>query len=126
VTLVDTSAWVEALRHDGRDDVRDVVAQLLTAGQAAICPMVALELWNGAGGEAERAKIRRLVGELPSLPITDDAWILAHALARAARVRGLTVPSTDLLISATARAHAVGLVHADRHFELLGDVEPRE
>ncbi len=124
MTLVDTSAWIEALRTDGREEIRTIVARLLGAGQAALCPMVALELWNGAGGEAERAKVRRLVETLHSLAVTPDAWDLANAWARTARERGVTVPATDILIAATAETHHVELAHADRHFEMIRSARP--
>lgn len=123
MTLVDTSAWVEALRRDGSEAVRRHVAELLTAGGAALCPMVVLELGNGAGDEEERAKIRRLVDELPSLEVTAGTWELAASLARSCRTRGVTVPPTDLVIAATARTHGAGLLHADRHFDLIDETE---
>ncbi|TVQ28900.1 MAG: PIN domain nuclease [Spirochaetaceae bacterium] len=119
VTLIDTSAWVEALRKDGTADVRARVAELLTAGQASLCPIVALELWNGAGGENERARVRRLVDELPCHEFTTAIWNRAYELARSCRSKGVTVPATDLLIAAAAQVHRVGLLHVDRHFDLI-------
>jgi predicted nucleic acid-binding protein len=81
--------------------------------------MVSLELWNGAGDQAERAKVRRLVQELPGLTISPDVWEHAADLAQKSRARGLTVPATDLIIASTARVHGVALLHADRHFDLI-------
>ncbi len=122
MTLVDTSAWIEALRTAGDEEVRARVAELLGAGQASLCPMVVLELWNGAGGEAEQKKIRSLVDELPCHEITADVWRRANSLARSCRHSGVTVPGTDILIAATAEVYQVRLLHADRHFTLINDV----
>lgn len=123
MTLIDTSAWIEALRSDGRHEVRSQVAGLLETGQAALCPMVTLELWNGAGGEAERAKLRRLTENLPSYEITHAAWARAVELATTARSKGVTVPATDIVIAATAAVHNLGLLHSDRHFDALHGLE---
>ena len=51
--LVDTSAWIDALRTDGDPAVRAEVRSLVSQGAALFCDMVLLELWNGARGEAE-------------------------------------------------------------------------
>ena len=126
MTLIDTSAWIEALRKEGSVEVRTRVAELLTAGHASLCPMVTLELWNGAGGESEQAKIRRLVDELASYEITVDVWNRAYELSRSCRSSGVTIPGTDLLIAATAQVYQVGLLHADRHFDLIAEVAAGE
>jgi hypothetical protein len=43
---VDTSSWIEALRLNGRENIRERVKLLLIDGLAAWCDMVAVELWN--------------------------------------------------------------------------------
>jgi len=119
VTLVDTSAWIDALRADGNQEVRRGVAELLTAGQAVLCDMVVLELWNGASGEEERAKLRRLCDTLRIYPVDGPVWEQAWTLAQRCRASGITVPATDLLMAATAHVNSLSLFHADEHFTLL-------
>lgn len=117
--LVDTSSWIHFLRPDGDPEVRARVERALKDGEACWCPIVSLELWNGAGGERERAVLRQFERVLAALAIDEAVWSLARALAREARRRGITVPATDLLISACARHHGAGLETADADFELL-------
>ena len=119
MTLVDTSAWIDALCTDGNQEIRRGVAELLTAGQAALCDMVVLELWNGAGGEEERAKLRRLFDTLRIYAVGWPVWERAGVLAQRCRAGGVTIPATDLLIATTARVHGLSLFHADEHFTLL-------
>ena len=119
MTLIDTSAWIEALRTDGDLEIRRAVSDLLSDGRAMLCDMVILELWNGARGKTERAQLQRIVDTLDTVPTTADAWSTAVKLARHCRERGVTIPATDLLISAVARHHRIELLHADRHFALL-------
>jgi predicted nucleic acid-binding protein len=57
--LIDTSAWIHALRADGDSAVASRVRALLEMGEAAWCPMVQLELWNGARGDRARRFPRR-------------------------------------------------------------------
>ena len=121
MTLIDTSAWVEALRRDGDEGVRSRVEGLLKAGHAILCDIVILELWNGARGEYERSKLRQITETLDRVPTTDAVWTMANSLATACRTQGITVPSTDLLIAATARVHRLDLLEADSHFRMIPD-----
>jgi predicted nucleic acid-binding protein len=119
MTLIDTSAWVEALRRDGDEDVRSRVGGLLKTGHAILCDIVILELWNGARGEYERSKLRQITETLDRVPTTDAVWTMANNLATACRTQGIAVPSTDLLIAATARVHRLALLEADSHFRMI-------
>lgn len=53
--LINTSCWVHALRRAGNPVIRARVKALMEAGEAAWCPPIRLELWNGVGA--------RLTGE---------------------------------------------------------------
>jgi predicted nucleic acid-binding protein len=100
--LVDTSSWIHFLRPDGDGDVRGRVESALRAGTARWCPLVRLELWNGAGGERERKVLREF--------------------ERA----GVTVPATDILIAACAGHHGAQLEHADGDFDAIARVSDRD
>ena len=117
MTLIDTSAWIEQLRRGGDAAVRRQVEALLGAGEAAWCPLVRLELWNGARGGEERTVLKEMEQTLPSLTIDGAVWDLAATLASRAREWGVTVPATDLLVASCARHHEVPLLHRDGHFE---------
>ncbi|MCY4483506.1 MAG: PIN domain-containing protein [Spirochaetaceae bacterium] len=117
MTLIDTSAWIEQLRRGGDAAVRRQVEALLGAGEAAWCPLVRLELWNGARGGEERTVLKEMEHTLPSLIIDGAVWDLAATLASRAREGGISVPATDLLVASCARHHEVPLLHRDGHFE---------
>ncbi|MEO8623177.1 MAG: PIN domain-containing protein [bacterium] len=122
MVLVDTSSWIHFLRTSGDAGVRARVVAALEAGEARWCPMVRLELWNGAGGERERKVLREFERLIPELEISDDVWNVAYDMGRRCRAAGVTVPATDLLIAACARFHGAGLEHADSDFDLIAKV----
>jgi len=107
---------------DGDPAVKARVAGLLESGEAAWCPMVRLELWNGARGAHERRVLADMERELPELAIDADVWAAACVLAGEARKKGKTVPSTDILVVACAFQHDVDIEHADSHFEVLKSI----
>ena len=122
MVLVDTSSWIHFLRPDGDSVVQARVDGLLRAGTACWCPLVRLELWNGAGGERERKVLREFERLVPELAITADVWNEACDLARRCRAGGVTVPATDLLIAACARHHGAQLEQSDADFEAIARV----
>ena len=117
--LIDSSAWIEALRPDGEEDLRREVRALIEDGAAVFCDLVLLELWNGARGEAEQRYLESLEEELETLPTTAEVWRRSRELARSCRTAGLTVPATDLLVASCAAHHGASLLHRDRHFDRI-------
>ena len=117
--LVDSSSWIHLLRPQGDPDVRRRVENALQSGKACWCPLIQLELWNGAGGHQEKKVLREFAAVLPELPVTDGVWQLAYELARQARKRGITIPAGDLVIAACAQYHQAGLETADSDFARL-------
>lgn len=122
MVLVDSSSWIHFLRPNGDPAVRARVEAALTGGDAAWCPLVRLELWNGAGGVRERRILRDFEAVLPELAIDEEVWSVAYELARRARAAGVSVPATDIVIASCARRHGVELETADADFERLASV----
>lgn len=67
--LVDTSAWIDALRRDGNPAVRSSVRAATAEGRAVFCDLVLLELWNGAHGPGEQRVLRELERDLKRSPL---------------------------------------------------------
>jgi predicted nucleic acid-binding protein len=88
--------------------------------------MVLVELWNGARGAAEQKVLRDLEQLVENVPTTDAVWAEARQLARDSRAAGFTCPATDVLIAACARHHGLEILHRDRHFDLLSQVQGRK
>jgi predicted nucleic acid-binding protein len=126
MVLVDTSSWIHFLRPDGDGGVRSRVEAALRAGTVRWCPLVRLELWNGAGGERERKVLREFERLIPELSIDAEVWSDACDLARRCRAAGVTVPASDVLIASCARHHGVDLEHADADFDAIARVLARD
>ena len=119
MTLIDTSSWIHLLRPNGDPGARGRVEAALNAGDACWCPIIQLELWNGARGEHEKRVLRNFAAALPELPINEDVWSAAYELARRARAKGVTVPATDVAIAACAQVHGTALESTDSDFQWL-------
>ena len=95
-------------------------------GEACWCPLVQLELWNGARGHREAKMLRHLESVLVSLPMDEEVWVRAWSLARRARSRGVTVPAADIAIAACAHRHGAAIESVDGDFERLAVLGPAD
>jgi len=119
LTLIDTSAWILALRKDGSAQARSDIGRLIDKDLAATAGIVKLELLCGARTKAEYKELKEDLEALVQLQITKETWDRASDLAYRLRRKGLTVPSADVLIAAVAVENGCNLIHADRHFDLM-------
>ena len=119
--LVDTSAWLFALRRDFIPVVKDRIDHLLKENAIITTGIIKLEI---LGGTKTQKEFQRLKTRLDALDIveTDTAlWEEAYGLAFKLRRKGITVPYTDILIAASALRTESTVVHADAHFDLMAN-----
>lgn len=103
--LVDTSVWIDHLRHGNPD-----LVQLLEGGRAACHPLVIGEL--ACGRLANRAEVLELMASLPRPPEPSHDEVL-HVIDRWALMgRGLGIVDVHLL--AAARLGGIPLWSLDR------------
>jgi predicted nucleic acid-binding protein len=116
--LIDTSSWIEYLR-DSESEAGNRVEELVLAGDAAWCDLIAVELWHAVRGTREKRDLAELEREITLLQMDADAWQKARWLAVRCRDSGLTVPVADLIIAAVATHHGLEIEHCDRHFDKI-------
>ena len=115
--LVDSSAWIEAMRPGGDPLFRAAVTEALRRREAAVCEVVAAEILRGARDARELALLQADLATPEHLSMTGTAH-LAGQLALSLRQQGLAIPTTDLLVAATASLHGASLLHCDKHLDL--------
>jgi len=117
--LVDTSAWICALRKDFIPEIKDRLDQLLEADRVITAGIIKLEILGGTRTEKEFKLLKKRLDALPLIEINTVVWEAAFALAFSLRRNGITVPYTDILVAACALSSGSTVVHADSHFDLL-------
>lgn len=119
VYLVDTSVWIFALRKQPVVQIRDRIDSLLKEDAVVTTGMIKLEILAGAKTEREFRRLKSRFDALGYLETDDEVWQRACDNGFKLRRRGLTIPSTDVLIASCALQAGAVLVHADAHFELM-------
>jgi predicted nucleic acid-binding protein len=115
--IVDTSAWA----RQREPQVAARWAETVEAGLLASCPVAALEILASARDESDFDVLDRSLAALPQAPVTETACRAAVAASRQLQARR-RLPAADYLIAAAAAARAFGVLHEDRHFDLLATV----
>ena len=116
MVLVDSSAWIEALRRNGDLRVKLAIEGLLDAYEAQWCTPIRLEVLGGARKE-ERTRLGHWFSVIPYRSVREEDWERAIALAWRLRDGGLTVPWLDVLIAAVALHDQVRVYAVDSHFK---------
>jgi predicted nucleic acid-binding protein len=115
--VIDTSAW----SRQSAPEIRDRWKATARAGLLVSCPMAALEILSGARDENEFVTADFVLSALPQAPIT--ASVCRAALAAMRELKGgRRLPAPDYLIAAAAAERGFGVLHADKHFDLLATV----
>jgi predicted nucleic acid-binding protein len=113
--LVDSSAWVEFLRRKGDPKVKQIVARLLEAEQAAYTCPIRFELWSGVR-VGEESDLEQAFGLSHHFPFEQDDWREAARLERQFRSKGVLVPRNDLFVATVAIRAGVAVLCRDAHF----------
>lgn len=118
--LVDTSAWIFALKSEGIPEIRDRIDQIISDEEILTTGIIKLELLSGAKTEKEFDRLKKNLDALDMVETDDRLWESAYKLVFKLRRQGITVPHTDILIAACGFAAKATIVHADAHFDMIG------
>ena len=111
-----------------RLDKPAVTAALMPyVGQLATCSTVLLELGWSATNRRHYERMMQDLGWYESLEINQDTLTLALDLQRELVTRGhhRGPGVADLVLAATAITHSAVVLHYDRDFDLIADVDSR-
>jgi hypothetical protein len=117
--LVDTSVWIFALKKEPILQIKDRIDSLLKDDAVITTGIIKLEILAGAKTEKEYRRLKSRFDALESLETDDDLWRNACEHGFGLRRKGLSIPSTDVLIATCALQAEAILLHADAHFDLM-------
>lgn len=120
--LVDTSAWLLALRKDFVPGAKDRISHLLKEDVILTTGMIELELLSGTRTQKEFQRLKSRLDALLRIETDASLWQTASELGFTLRRKGITIPHTDILIAACARKAGAYVLHADAHFDMIAKV----
>lgn len=124
--IVDTSAWIEYFNKPD-SGVGNAVDLILREGKAVIGGIILTELLQGAKILKEFDAIMESMLSLPLLETRLNTWVKAGRISFELRRKGITIPTTDLIIAALALENNCMVLTLDSNFykipkiKLFGD-----
>jgi predicted nucleic acid-binding protein len=125
--LVDTSVWIDFLRGRNAPHVMALKTLLDQDDVVGIAPIILQEILQGADSESRFERWRTYFADLFCyIPADAEAsHVNAARLYQRCRRAGRTPRSSnDCLIACIAIEFALVLLHNDRDFQAIADVEP--
>lgn len=122
--LVDSSVWIDVARGADTDAARFLAQR--DEEELAVTGVIFQEVLQGVTDDAVYERLRGMfMGMLLLEPRDFSTYEIAAQLYRRGRGQGLTIRKpTDCLIAALALEHGALLLHNDRDFLALAQVEP--
>ncbi|AYO31010.1 PIN domain-containing protein [Biomaibacter acetigenes] len=121
--LVDTSIWIEVLKKDGDSKVQEWMKMALLEEKVVITPVIKAEILSGAINEKQFAQLKEELDSLVVLDKESTVWDKTAFLNFTLHRKGINIPLTDVLIATWTLIYDCILVHQDKHYEMIKDVE---
>ena len=119
MVLIDTSAWLFSLRKDFHPDIKERIDYILRESEVAVNGVIKLELLGVTRTENEYNRLKSRLDSLFYIEATESLWDYSSKQTYDLRIKGITIPFTDVFIAASAICEDAVLVHVDSHFDLI-------
>ena len=119
--LIDTSAWLFALKKDFIPAVKNRISDLLNENTVITTGIIKLELLGGTRTKKEFHRLKTRLDALDTISTDTTLWNGACDLAFSMRRKGITIPYTDMIIAAAALITGATVLHADTHFDMISE-----
>lgn len=122
--LIDSSVWIDYYRPRGPERLKRQVQEALEENRVATIGLIAVEVLQGAPNVSSFAALREDFLGFQWLELTQDLWLEAARLGNTLRHSGVSIPTTDIVIAATALHYKARLWHRDNDFTRLAHHTP--
>jgi hypothetical protein len=120
--LVDTSAWIDYFNKPDSKTGK-TVEHILRNGRAVLAGVVLTEILQGAKIKSEFDAILESMLALPILEASLTTWIEAGRISFTLREKGITIPTTDLIIASLALENNCSILTLDQYFQKIPGVK---
>lgn len=119
--IIDTSIWIEYFKN--KPDIVKIIESGLNEESIYITGPIVSELLHGVKSEKEFEMLSKYIDAVPYLECELKDWIHAGKISFSLRKKGITVPLTDIIISAISINKGAKIFTLDKHFEQIPGIE---
>ena len=122
--LIDSSAWIEYYRQKGSEEYKSCISDAIQNNEAAVNGIIQLEISVFTKSKSEYNDILSDFSSFHNLELNDIVFQKASGIGFELRRKGTTIPSSDLIIAASAMVNDSMLIHFDKHFTFIAEYYP--
>jgi len=113
--IVDTCIWIEYFK--GIPKIKEELEILIHEHSLCLCGIVVYELFQGIKETKEKEMVQSDFEAFPYLEMNRSTWERAATLSFSLRHRGITLPSSDLILASLAIENKCMVFTKDAHFD---------
>ena len=119
--IVDTSIWIEYFNR--KTNIVNFIEERIMEDCLFMTGPIVSELLQGVKTEQEYEKLKNSIDAIPYLETTLEDWKEAGNISNKLRKKGITIPLTDIIISAVAISNNAKVYSLDKHFKEIPGVK---
>lgn len=119
--IVDTSIWIEYFNR--KTNIVNFIEERIMEDCLFMTGSIVSELLQGVKTEQEYEKLKNSIDAIPYLETTLEDWKEAGNISNKLRRKGITIPLTDIIISAVAISNNAKVYSLDKHFKEIPGVK---
>jgi len=113
--IIDTSIWIEYFKNN--QDYVPFIEDNLNLENILITGLIISELLHGVKSKREYKLLSDSISAIPYAECIYEDWITTGKMLYNLKKKGISVPLTDVLISAIAIRHDASVLTLDKHFK---------
>lgn len=118
--IVDTSIWIEYFKN--KSDVVEFIERRIMDNIIFMVGPIVSELLQGVKTNREYEKLISCIDAIPYIEGTFEDWKKAGNISFNLRRKGITIPLTDIIISAIAINNQARVHTLDKHFNDIPEI----
>lgn len=117
--LIDSSVWIYYYRSAVAKELKEKVKETIERDLAAINGIIQVEVLSGISRKVDFEKVESDFKGFHFLGLDKDTYKEASMLGSYLRRKGITIPTTDLIVAATAIKAKATIYQIDSHFDII-------
>lgn len=119
--IIDTSVWIEYFKNN--KDYVPFIEDNLNLENILISGLIISELLHGVKSEKEYKLLSESISAVPYAECIYEDWIATGEMLYNLKKKGISVPLTDVLISAIAIRYNASVLTLDKHFKSIARIK---
>ncbi len=119
--IIDTSVWIEYFKNN--QDYVPFIEDGLNLENILISGLIISELLHGIKSEKEYKLLSESISAVPYAECIYEDWIRTGEILYNLKKKGISVPLTDVLISAIAIRYNASVLTLDKHFKNIARIK---